>query len=143
MSSTMATTLPPESIRITTDPWTDPFWQAAKEDRLTACKCASCGTFRHPPSPFCPQCQSQAVEWPTLSGRGSVFSYSVVRGFPGLPEITMVPVVVEFDDAPGVHLVSNLVDIDPADVAIGMAIDVDFITITDGWKLPVFHAARA
>lgn len=137
----LATALPTEVVRITTDPATEPFWQAAKERRLVAAKCADCGTFRLPPTPFCPGCQSQRVEWPELSGRAVVFSFSVVHGFPGLPDILLVPVVVDLPDAPGARLVSNVIDVDPADVHIGMELQVDFTPISDGWLLPVFRVA--
>jgi uncharacterized OB-fold protein len=140
MSATLATTLPPESIQIVTDRWTKPYWEAAKDERLVAPRCATCGTFRFPPTPFCPSCRSSEINWVTL-GQGTVFSYSVVRGLPGHADIVLVPVVVQFADAPGVHVVSNVVDIPPELVAIGMPLEVQFITIAHGWKLPIFHAA--
>jgi len=138
--SALSNTLPAESIRITTDVHTEPFWQAAKEDRLVAPKCAACGTFRFPPSPFCPACRSQDVEWVPLD-HGSLFSYSVVRGLPGQPDLLLVAAVVEFADAPNVHVVSNVVGVDPDEVKIGMPLTVDFVPIADGWKLPVFRPA--
>jgi uncharacterized OB-fold protein len=138
--STLSTTLPPESIRITTDPWTEPYWQAAKEGRLSVPRCAVCGTFRLPPTPFCPECQSQELEWVDLIGRAHVFSFSVVRGLPGSPDLVLIPVVLELEGAPGIHLVSNLIDADPESVRIGMAVEVDFVGITDSWKLPVFRS---
>lgn len=141
--SALATTLPGESIRITTDGWTAPYWEAAQGERLVAPRCHDCGAFRFPPTPFCPECRSQDTEWVTLSGRGSVFSFSVVRGVPGQPEAVLVAVVVEFPDAPGVHLVTNVIDIDPDDVTIGMPLDVTFVDIADGWKLPVFRPATS
>jgi len=137
----LATALPSEQIRITTDPITEPFWQAAKEGRLVAPRCAACGHFRLPPTPYCPECQSRDVEWVELSGRAEVYSFAVVHGFPGLPDITLVPVVVDLPDAPGARLVSNVIDIDPADVTIGMQLSVDFHPIADGWQLPVFRKA--
>jgi uncharacterized OB-fold protein len=140
VSEARAGTLPPESIRITTDAWTEPYWQAAKEERLVAPRCSSCGAHRFPPTPFCPECRSQDLDWVQLTGPASVFSYSVVRGLPGEPELTIVPVVVEFADAPGVHVVSNVVDVDPGHVHIGMPLEVAFAPIADGWKLPVFRA---
>jgi uncharacterized OB-fold protein len=139
--STIATALPADKVRITTDPYTEPFWLAAKERRLVAPQCADCGTFRLPPTPFCPNCQSASVNWPELSGRGVIYSFSVVHGFPGLPDVTLVPVVVDLPDAPGARLVSNLVDVDPADVHIGMELAVDFTPISDDWLLPIFRAA--
>lgn len=124
------------------DAVTEPFWQAAKQRRLVAPKCANCGTFRLPPTPFCPQCHATAMEWPQLSGHAIVYSFAVVHGFPGLPEVTLVPAVVELPDAPGVRLVTNVIDIEPDDVRIGMALEVDFHPISDGWMLPVFRVAR-
>jgi uncharacterized protein len=139
--TTIATALPADKVRITTDPFTEPFWLAAKERRLVAPQCADCGTFRLPPTPFCPNCQSSNVNWPDLSGRAVIYSFSVVHGFPGLPDVTLVPVVVDLPDAPGARLVSNLVDVDPADVHIGMELTVDFTPISDDWLLPVFRVA--
>lgn len=134
-----AQVLPGDNVHITTDPYTEPFWLAAKDNRLTACQCGNCGHFRMPPSPFCPECQSMDVNWPELSGRATVFSFAVVHGFPGLPDITLVPVVVDLDDAPGARLVTNVIGIDADDVVIGMPLQVDFTAIADGWKLPVFR----
>ena len=138
---TLATTTPPSAIRITTDGWTLPYWEAAKEERLVAPRCRACGAFRFPPWPFCPECRSQDTDWVRLSGRASMFSFSVVRGLPGQPELLLVPAVLELADAPGIHLVSNVVDVAPEDVAIGMVVEVAFVDIADGWKLPVFRPA--
>lgn len=135
----LAQALPAEHVLITTDPHTEPFWNAAKEGWLTAPKCGDCGTFRLPPTPFCPRCQSKNVQWPRLSGRGTVYSFSVVHGYPGLPDITLVAAVVELPDAPGARLVTNIIDVDPADVSIGDEVEVVFSPISDGWKIPLFR----
>lgn len=140
-SPVLATALPGDMVTITTDPTTEPFWLAAKERRLVAPRCSACGTFRLPPTPYCPECQSNQIDWVELSGRAEVYSFAVVHGFPGLPDITLVPVVLDLPDAPGARLVSNVIDIDPADVHIGMQVDVDFHPIADGWLLPVFRSA--
>ncbi|MFE9096768.1 Zn-ribbon domain-containing OB-fold protein [Streptomyces sp. NPDC007264] len=142
MSAVRAQALPGDRVHITTDSATEPFWQAAKERRLVACECADCGHFRMPPTPFCPECQSTAVDWVRLSGQGEVYSFTVIHGFPGLPDVTMVAAVVDLPDAPGARLVSNIIDVDPADVRIGMRLAVDFWPIADGWQLPVFRAVE-
>ncbi|MWA03029.1 acyl dehydratase [Actinomadura sp. LD22] len=134
-----AQALPADHVRITTDTSTEPFWQAAKQERLVAPKCAACGTFRLPPTPFCPECQSTEVDWTELSGRATVFSFSVVHGFPGLPDITLVPVILDLPDAPGARLVSNVIDVEPEKVEIGMELEVLFSPISDGWLLPLFR----
>ncbi|BCO34237.1 acyl dehydratase [Mycobacterium heckeshornense] len=139
--ATQATTLPGDQVRIAINKDTEPFWQAAKQRRLVAPQCADCGAFRLPPTPFCPNCQSKAVNWVQLSGEATVYSFAVVHGIPGMPELTVVPVVVDLPDAPGARLVSNVIDVAPSQVAIGMALRVDFSPIADGWLLPVFRPA--
>jgi uncharacterized OB-fold protein len=139
-TATLATTIPGELVRIAVNKTTEPFWEAAKQRRLTAPQCAECGQFRMPPTPFCPNCRSAAVNWVELSGNAVVYSFAVVHGFPGLPDLTLVPAVLDLPDAPGARLVSNIIDVAPADVTIGMAVRVDFSPITNGWLLPVFRA---
>jgi uncharacterized OB-fold protein len=136
-----ATALPGEGVHITTSPDTERFWEATKEGKLEVPQCSRCGHFRMPPTPYCPECQSDQVTWVEQSGDATVFSFSVVHGFPGLPDITLVPIVVDLPDAAPARLVSNLVDVDPADVFIGMQVRVAFHPIADGNVLPVFTVA--
>jgi uncharacterized protein len=138
---TTATYLPADSVHITTDPHTEPFWEAAKQRRLVAPQCRNCKKFRLPPTPFCPQCQSRDVDWPELSGRGVVYSFSVVHGLPQHPDVTLLPAIVDLPDAPGARLVSNIIEVDPATVEIGSELTVDFVPIADGYLYPVFRMA--
>jgi uncharacterized OB-fold protein len=131
--------LPGEQISITTNPDTEPFWQAAKERRLTACKCAQCGHFRMPPTPYCPECQSSEKVWPKLPGTGEVFSFAICTRNPkDGSEFVYVPVVVALDGTGGAHLNANLGGIDAGDVRIGMKVTVDWTPIRDDWVLPNF-----
>jgi uncharacterized OB-fold protein len=138
----LSTVRPGETVRISTDMATEPFWLAARDHRLVCAQCASCGHFRMPPSAYCPECGSSDVNWPELSGDGVVYSFAVVHGFPGFPEIVMVAAVIDLPDAPGCRLVSNIVGVDPETVKIGMHVHVDFSPIADGWELPVFRVAE-
>ena len=144
MSDQIAQIIPGDHISITTDTCTEPFWQAAKEHKLTACQCADCGVFRMPPRPFCPECQSKNINWPELPGTATVYSYVVCHRspYPDLEHFTYAPVVVDLDGAPGARLVSNLVDIDPDDIKIGMKVKVDWNPIKDGWVLPIFRELK-
>lgn len=76
MSSTRAVALPCDHVRISTNAITEPFWQAAKRSRLAVPGCADCGHFRLPPTPFCPNCQSENVDWATLRGSAVLFSFA-------------------------------------------------------------------
>lgn len=142
-TTTLATTIPGEQVHITMNGSTEMFWQAAKQRRLVAPQCVDCGAFRLPPTPFCPSCRSTRIDWIQLAGTGSVYSFAVVHGFPGLPDLTLVPAVVDLADAPGARLVTNVIGVPAADVAIGMTLTVDFSPIADGWMLPVFRPAGA
>jgi uncharacterized protein len=134
-----ARALPGETIQITTNPNTEPFWQAAKAHRLTACQCGDCGAFRMPPTAYCPECSSNKANFPELPGTGTVFSFAICNRNPANGEpYVYVPIVVTLDDAPGVHLNANVSGCDAEDVHIGMKVTVDWTNIANGWVLPNF-----
>lgn len=123
------------------DQWTKPYWDAAREGRLTAPRCAQCARFRMPPTPFCPNCLSQEIEWPTLSGRGTIFSFTIVARaiVPGMEGcIPYVPALVDLDDAPGARLTTNIVDVPVSAIAIGAPVKVVFVERADGVVVPRF-----
>jgi len=140
--TTLARALPGEHLHITTDTCTEPFWRAAQEHRLVAPRCADCGTFRMPPRPFCPECQSKDIDWTQLPGTATVYSFAICNRSPfSGEEYIYVPVVVDLDGAPGARLVSNVIGVEADKVAIGMRLQVEWHPIADGWVLPVFRAA--
>ena len=104
-----------------------PFWDATARHELVAAQCTDCGTYRLPPTPFCPCCQSQRITWARLSGRGEVYSYTVVERaiMPGMDaHLPYVPAVITLDGAGGARLISNVVDVDVADIRVGMPVQV-------------------
>jgi uncharacterized OB-fold protein len=137
---------PPQFFQFAADVWTQPYWDAAKEHRLTACQCGACGRFRMPPSPFCPNCRSQAVEWPTLSGRGAIFSYTVVERavVPEMAEhLPYVPALIELPDALGVRLISNIVGAPLDQIHIGAEVHAVWEDRADGVSLVRFALGSA
>jgi len=143
MTNQLAKAIPGDHVRISTDPSTENFWNAAKEERLTAPKCTQCGSFHMPPRPYCPECQNNKFDWPTLPGTATVYSFAICHKspYPDVPDFDYVPIVVDIDGAPGARLVSNLIDVDPQTVEIGMKVKVCWNDIQDGWKLPIFKLA--
>jgi uncharacterized OB-fold protein len=136
-----ADALPPPAI---TDD-TRPFWDACRRRTLAIQRCAACRTFRHPPAPVCFRCRSFAHTWDAVSGRGTVFTYALVhRAFvPGLaPAVPFNVAVVTLDDAPGVRLVSNLIDAAPADLRVGLAVEVCFEDVGAEVTVPRFRLRR-
>ena len=60
-------------------PETRPFWEAATAGRLLIGTCKACGKPHYYPRALCPFCGNDATEWVAASGRGAVYSYSVMR----------------------------------------------------------------
>ena len=114
------------------------FWDAAREGKIVAQRCSGCQRLRHPPRPMCPWCHSLQFEITDLSGRGSVYSYSILH-HPQNPafEYPVIAVLIELEE--GVRILSNLIDVEPEEVRIGMNVTVDFLpTLRDG-VIPVFR----
>lgn len=81
--------------------------------------CKSCGNYQHPPESFCYHCPSTDLEWETVSGHGSVYSFIVVhqRYHPAFAELLpYVVAAVQLDEGP--RMLGMLVE-DPENVEIG------------------------
>jgi uncharacterized protein len=130
------------ALEVPMDHWSEPFWRAAAERRLLMPRCADCRTFRWPAGPFCPQCRSQNVEW-VPPGQGRIYSFTIlpVRGeSEGASPQFRIPALVEFDAAPGVRLVTSLVDALAEAVAIDTPVAVDWLVAANA-TVPVFRLA--
>ncbi len=116
---------------------TMPWWQAAREHQLVAQVCSSCAALRHPPGPICPECSSTKFGWRVLTGRGTVYTFTVVHQQFVPADVPYVVIAVEFPE--GVRMVSNLVDADPADVRIGMPVEVVWEDMSSDLAVPRFR----
>ena len=135
---------PADVIRLTTNASTQPFWDAAAHHRLVVPRCTACGTFRMPPSPFCWHCRAQDVEWVEHDGRGEVYSFTVIR-HAVIPDVRdalpFVACVVELPGTGGCRVIGDLVDVDPADARIGMAVELVWYDVREGTSVPCFRPA--
>jgi uncharacterized OB-fold protein len=120
----------------------EPFWAAATRGQLVIQRCASCGRMHHPPRPMCPTCQSVEHDWVPVAGTGTIYSYALLH-HPQHPAFAypVIAVLVELDE--GVRVVSNLVDIDPTEVAIGLPVEVTFAPTASDQAVPVFRPRSA
>ena len=91
------------------------FFEEAREGRLSAIRCGSCGELAIPPKELCPSCHERRWELVPLHGTGSVASFTVIRIPPRgrLAEAPYAVAVVKLDE--GVSLLGRIVDI-PLDV---------------------------
>ncbi|HEY1737350.1 MAG TPA: OB-fold domain-containing protein, partial [Acidimicrobiia bacterium] len=90
--------------------------------------------------PMCPACGSLAWQPREMSGHGSLYSYGILQ-HPQHPafDYPVLAALVELDE--GVRIVSNVVDVDPADIRIGMRVEVTFESTVGGSVVPVFRPA--
>jgi uncharacterized OB-fold protein len=85
----------------------------------------------------CSRCLEETLEWQPVSGRGRVYSFSIVdrplaAGFPS-PSIVAI---VELTEGP--RMLTDLVGVEPRDCHIGMPVHVSF---EDAGTLALYHFA--
>lgn len=119
---------------------TEAYWRACRAGRLTINRCQACGWFIHPPRPVCSRCRSRDIKPQTLSGRGTVVSYTVNHQ-PWIPQMTVpfVIAVVELSEQKNLRLTTNLINCSFDQVRIGLPVRVVFRTVSDEVALPVFE----
>lgn len=126
---------------------TMPFWDGCKAHELRIQRCAACGLFRFPPQTMCRRCNSVEANWETISGKGTVYSFTVpsqpspgelpARGF----DYPFAVVLIELEETDGVRIASNMVGCSIEDIEIGMPVEVTFEQATDEVVLPKFKPA--
>jgi uncharacterized protein len=114
------------------NPETKPFWDAAAEGKLLLKKCAACGEFHYYPRAICPFCFSDRTEWRAASGRGTVYSYSVMRRAP----IPYAIAYVALEE--GITMLTNIVDCDFDAIRIGRKVSLVFKPSDGGPPVPMF-----
>lgn len=125
-----------------TDPATAPFWKAASQGELSLPRCGGCQRVHYYPRAVCPHCGSEDLAWETLSGRGTIYSWTVSRRPAGASFKPYVPYVVALIDLDeGARMLSNVRTDDVDGVAIGQAVQVDFEEMAEDIALPVFRPA--
>lgn len=110
---------------------TEYFWQGTKRQELLIQRCKDCQQYIFYPRSHCPQCFSKALEWVKSSGRGKVYSFTIVRraALPSFAQdVPYVFAIIELDE--GVRLTSNIVGCKPEEVRIGMPVTAVFEEVT-------------
>ncbi|MFI9505902.1 bifunctional MaoC family dehydratase N-terminal/OB-fold nucleic acid binding domain-containing protein [Nocardia sp. NPDC052566] len=113
---------------------TEFFWEGTKLGELRIQRLPD-GTLRHPPIPAIWQDKAKQTDYVVSGGRGSVFSY-VVHHAPKVPgrQLPFVVALVELDE--GVRMLGELRGIDPAEVRVGLPVEVAFEKLDDDATLP-------
>lgn len=115
------------------------FWEGGRDGALRFLACTACDHLIHPPASVCPQCLGRDVEVRAVSGKGVVHTFTI-NHHPWVPgfDPPYVVAIVELEEQPALRLMTNIVDCEIEDVAIGMRVAVCFEELEDGAFLPLF-----
>ena len=104
------------------------------QGRFLIQQCTACKGHVFYPRVLCPHCGSEHLSWVEPSGRGTVYSVSVIHGKPGTNSDYNVALI---DLEEGVRVMSRVEEIAPEAVTIGMAVKAG-VKLTDGKGLLIF-----
>jgi uncharacterized OB-fold protein len=120
-------------------PTSRPFWDAARRHELSLQRCGACHKFIYYPRERCPHCFSDKLGWERASGRGKVYSYTVVRRSSSRAfDQPYVLAIVELDE--GVRMTTDI-EAPPESVKVGMPVAVYFDDVTPERTLVKFKPA--
>jgi uncharacterized OB-fold protein len=103
----------------------EPHWQACKEQKLLVQQCTRCQSYTFPPEKNCPQCFENSLAWQQSSGKGKIYSFTVVYR-PQTPafKTPYIAAIIELDE--GWYMLSNIIDCDIDKLTINQAVAVCF-----------------
>ena len=130
---------PPSKPVPVVNTWAQPFWDAARQERLIIQKCNACGEHIFYPRIACPHCSADSLEWVEVSGKGTVYSFTVVEAnAPSafIDDMPFVVAVIRLQE--GVQMLSNIIGCDPHTVVCDMPVEVIFEKLNDEFTLPKF-----
>ena len=111
------------------------YWEGARNGKLLLKSCTSCKKVHHYPRALCPYCFSDKLDWREASGKGKVYTYSVMRRAPE----PYVIAYVTLDE--GISMMTNIVDCDFDKVRIDQPVKVVFKPSENGQPVPMFTPA--
>ncbi len=118
---------------------TQPFWDACRKHELRFQKCLGCEHVRWPASIICPSCYSRETEWIKVSGKGTVYTFTIYHHafHPSFKEdIPYVAAIIQLKEGP--HFLSNIVGCDPDTVCCDMPVEVTWEDVDETFSLPKF-----
>ena len=119
-----------------------PFWEGCLRGELLFQRCKDCGNANFAPAVACRGCLSSSLAWTPSSGRGNVYSWTVVWR-PQTPDFTVpyAPAIIDLDE--GYQMLTNIVGCTTGDLRSGLAVAVQFVSLSPGIALPYFRPLDA
>jgi uncharacterized OB-fold protein len=108
-----------------------PFWESIRRHAAVLQRCTDCARWRYIPIELCPSCGSAEAEWAPISGRGEIYTYTIVHRAPTAAYQLDAPypiVHVTLDEGP--RMIAGLVAVAPNDVHIGNRVRLVYDDVT-------------
>ena len=124
------------------DELTQGFWDGVRAHRLCIQRCAKCRHWNHVPTITCYACASEDLAFEPVSGKATVHSWTALIDSPGPGFRNMLPLIVgivELVEQPRLFLTTNLVNVDPERLKLGMPVKVTYEQLTEDCFLPQFQ----
>jgi uncharacterized OB-fold protein len=117
--------------------FTQRFWQRLLMGHFETTRCDDCERLTFPPKPFCPHCWSKRIAWVPLSGRGRLYSQTVVHAAPAVfqDEVPYRVGIVDLDE--GLRIATRVLS--ETEPALNMAVEIVVLSYIDG----PLYAARS
>ncbi|PSR23734.1 MAG: hypothetical protein C7B45_01580 [Sulfobacillus acidophilus] len=113
------------------------FWDHLRQGRLSIPRCSACGLYIYYPRSICPRCFSNVLTWVELSGKGTVYSYTVCYRSSDEYWATKLPYVVALIEVENNVRMLSYIDVEPSRMYIGMPVIIRF-TPAEGTVFPDF-----
>jgi uncharacterized OB-fold protein len=113
----------------------DIYHAARRARRLLVPRCRACSQYHWYPRPFCPFCHGEDLDWPEASGRGTIYTYSIMRR--AKPVYTIAYVTLE----EGPIMMSSILGCSLDAIAIGKPVHILFVENVEGEPFPAFTLA--
>ena len=117
------------------------FWAATAEGRFQLQRCNECDTVLWFPRRHCPLCWTENVSTFDASGKGVVYSFTVIRKGAMAYKESGPFVIAYVELAEGPRVMTNIVECDVETVAVGMPVEVVFHDTGQGNALYRFRPA--
>lgn len=119
-----------------------PWWEGKRRHELLVQECQDCKKLVHPPQPTCPYCRSLEKGWRKSSGKGKVYSWTVIHR-PSYPffadKVPYAVVLVEMEE--GFRVTGKFGS--PLDqLRDGLLVKAGFEDVTEEFSLLRFQVAQ-
>jgi uncharacterized protein len=119
------------------------FWrEIPSRYNLIGTKCGSCGKVDFPPRAVCPVCGRKSIgkmHRVQLGGKGTVVTYTVIHDAPAQFELQKPYIMGIIQTDEGVRLTSQVIDVKPEDMRIGLKVQATFRRLGQEGEAGVIH----